>query len=361
MFWDISTAESTKDHRSKKLANNVAKLELSSDDKRLLVIVLHWSANRLSHHPRGQLFVYGGEGIGSEEVLTFYMVLLPATGAMENGDTLLFTLTNQGQLHVYDKACWSALMSHQKKRIDGTAVQYPMFIPTTKPCMTVVKLALVDRDGKYSSALSKVVFFCDTINSSYIASWYYHQPSLRFSIIMRLSRLKNFTKHIEGEFKYSSSSLSLPLLILCLLVIKEVLVDKSNAKHTLKKGGAKWPLTGGVPSQLSDAENFYVERLYVAGYQDGSVPIWDATYPTPSLIYAIGPEVKGIRSTGANGTVSALELCSLTLKLAIGDVCGLVPQRRQGLSSGGLMIKELNDLLDRLASGENRALKLEKL
>ncbi|PRQ60938.1 hypothetical protein RchiOBHm_Chr0c22g0500591 [Rosa chinensis] len=295
MFWDISTAESTKDHRSKKLANNVAKLELSSDDKRLLVIVLHWSANRLSHHPRGQLFVYGGEGIGSEEVLTVLsvdwslgieilkcigrvdltlvgsfadMVLLPATGAMENGDTLLFTLTNQGQLHVYDKACWSALMSHQKKRIDGTAVQYPMFIPTTKPCMTVVKLALVDRDGKYSSALSKVVFFCDTINSSYIASWYYHQPSLRFSIIMRLSRLKNFTKHIEGEFKYSSSSLSLPLLILCLLVIKEVLVDKSNAKHTLKKGGAKWPLTGGVPSQLSDAENFYVERLYVAGYQE---------------------------------------------------------------------------------------------
>ncbi|KAM5556697.1 hypothetical protein ABKV19_024201 [Rosa sericea] len=286
MFWDLSTAEPTKDHRSKRLANNVAKLELSSDDKRLPVRVLHWSANRLSHHPRGQLFVYGGGGIGSEEVLTVLsvdwssgieslkcigrvdltlvgsfadMVLLPAAGAMENGDTLLFTLTNQGQLHVYDKACWSALMSHQKKRTDGTAVQYPMFIPTTEPCMTVAKLALVDRDGKYSSALSK-----------------------------------------------------------------EVAVNKSNAEHTLKKGGAMWPLTGGVPSQLSDAENFHVERLYVAGYQDGSVRIWDATYPAPSLIYAIGPEVKGIRSTGANGAVSALEFCSLTLKLAIGDVCGLV-------------------------------------
>nr|XP_011469925.1 PREDICTED: uncharacterized protein LOC101299721 isoform X2 [Fragaria vesca subsp. vesca] len=284
MFWDLSTAASTKDHRSKNIANNVAKLQLSSDDKRLPVIVLHWSANRLNNHPRGQLFVYGGGGIGSEEVLTVLsvdwssgieslkclgrvdltlvgsfadMVLLPAAGAMENGDILLFTLTNQGQLHVYDEACLSALMSQEKKKTDGTAVQYPVFIPTTEPCMTVAKLALVDRDGKYSSPLCK-----------------------------------------------------------------QVAVDKSNAENTLNKGGAKWPLTGGVPSQLRD--DYHVEKLYVAGYQDGSVRIWDATYPALSLIYAISPEVKGIRSTGANGTVSALEFCSLTLKLAIGDVCGLV-------------------------------------
>lgn len=31
-----------------------------------------------------------------------------------------------------------------------------------------------------------------------------------------------------------------------------------------------------------------------------------------------------------------------------------VLQRRQGMTSGGLTIKELNDLLDRLASSENR-------
>ena len=29
-------------------------------------------------------------------------------------------------------------------------------------------------------------------------------------------------------------------------------------------------------------------------------------------------------------------------------------QRRQGMASGGLSVKELNDLLDRLASSENR-------
>lgn len=153
------------------------------------------------------------------------------------------------------------------------------------------------------------------------------------------------------------------------LVIKEVAVEKINVEHTLKKEGAKWPLTGGVPSHLCNSESYHVERLYVAGYQDGSVRIWDATYPALSLIYAIGPEVgmlsqflsslhkqflyyeihnihltvylrinlrrpiflflrewkvTGIRSTGANGTVSALEFCSLTLGLAVGDVCGLV-------------------------------------
>lgn len=70
MFWDLSTAASTKDQRSEKLANNVAKIQLSSGDRRLPVIVLQWSANKLHNHPRGQLFVYGGEGIGSEEVLT---------------------------------------------------------------------------------------------------------------------------------------------------------------------------------------------------------------------------------------------------------------------------------------------------
>ncbi|XP_050386224.1 uncharacterized protein LOC126802617 [Argentina anserina] len=286
MFWDILTAASTKDNRSKNIPNNVSKIQLSEDEKRLPVMTVNWSANRLKTHPRGQLFVYGGGGIGSEEVLTVLsvdwssgieslkcigrvdltlvgsfadMVLLPAASAMENGDTLVFTLTNQGQLHFYDKECLSALMSQQKKKTDGTAVQYPVFIPTTEPCMTVGKLASVDRDGKCSSALSK-----------------------------------------------------------------QVAVDKFNAEHTLNKGGTKWPLTGGVPGQLRDGENFHVGRLYMAGYQDGSIRIWDATNPSLSLICAIGPEVgvKGIRCT--NGTVSALEFCSLTFELAIGGVNGLV-------------------------------------
>jgi DNA ligase-4 len=33
-----------------------------------------------------------------------------------------------------------------------------------------------------------------------------------------------------------------------------------------------------------------------------------------------------------------------------------VLQRRQGMASGGLTIKDVNDLLDRLASAENRCI-----
>ncbi|XP_008223923.1 PREDICTED: DNA ligase 4 [Prunus mume] len=43
------------------------------------------------------------------------------------------------------------------------------------------------------------------------------------------------------------------------------------------------------------------------------------------------------------------------------DALGMVLQRRQGVSSGGLTIKELNDLLDRLASSENRSEKTSVL
>ncbi|PQQ14007.1 lethal(2) giant larvae protein homolog SRO77-like isoform X1 [Prunus yedoensis var. nudiflora] len=264
MFWDLSTAASTKDQKSEESDNNVAKLQLSSGDRRLPVIVLHWSANRLHKHHRGQLFVYGGDEIGSQEVLTVLsldwssgiesltcisrtdltlngsfadMALLPTDAAMESSDTLLFILTNQGQLQVNDKACLSALMSQQQEKTAVPAVQYPMFIPTIEPYMTVAKLALVNTDKECSSALSK------------------------------------------------------------------------------------WPLTGGVPSQLNDADNYHVERVYLAGYQDGSVRIWDATYPALSLICVLGSEVKAIRSTVASATVSALDFCSVSLHLAVGDEC----------------------------------------
>lgn len=52
----------------------------------------------------------------------------------------------------------------------------------------------------------------------------------------------------------------------------------------------KWPLTGGVPGQLFK-EHHLIIQIYIAGYQDGSVRIWDASYPALSLVYNIKPEV----------------------------------------------------------------------
>jgi syntaxin-binding protein 5 len=52
----------------------------------------------------------------------------------------------------------------------------------------------------------------------------------------------------------------------------------------------KWPLTGGVPGQLFKEDRLIIQIL-IAGYQDGSVRIWDASYPALSLVYNIKPEV----------------------------------------------------------------------
>ena len=55
---------------------------------------------------------------------------------------------------------------------------------------------------------------------------------------------------------------------------------------------AKWPLTGGLPSELSITKNDGVGRIYLGGYSDGSIRIWDATYPVLSLICLLKGEVR---------------------------------------------------------------------
>lgn len=43
--------------------------------------------------------------------------------------------------------------------------------------------------------------------------------------------------------------------------------------------------------------------------------------------------MKGFKVAGANASVSALDLCSSTLSLAIGNECGLVSLLQLGMSS----------------------------
>lgn len=70
MFWNLLNTAAATDRKAEKSFNNVVKLQLSSASRRLPVIVLHWAMNRSTNDCEGQLFVYGGDEVGSEEVLT---------------------------------------------------------------------------------------------------------------------------------------------------------------------------------------------------------------------------------------------------------------------------------------------------
>ncbi|KAI8013684.1 Syntaxin-binding protein 5-like [Camellia lanceoleosa] len=280
LFWKTTSAATSKGKQAGLSCNNVVKIQLSSAERKLPVIVLHWSANSKSHNDcDGQLFIYGGCEIGSEEVLTVLslewssgmetlrcvgrvdltlngsfadMILLPTAGTTGNNhNTALFVLTNPGQLHFFDDSRLSASLSQQEKRISLSAVEFPVVVPAAD--MTVAKLSILPPGGNSSDVLSK----------------------------------------------------------------------KSGSTPTLT-GGMRWPLTGGISNRSLFTENNRVERVYVAGRQDGSVSIWDATYPVLSLICVLESEVKGMKVAGSSASVSAVDFCSLNLSLAVGNECGLV-------------------------------------
>ncbi|KAK7300521.1 hypothetical protein RJT34_11367 [Clitoria ternatea] len=285
MFWDLSTADSLLDRQAKKMSNNVVKLQLSSAERRLPIIVTHWCANKSPKKSGGKLFVYGGGEIGSEEVLTVLsidgsggienlkctgridvklhgsfadMVLLSSDCHTEEACDMLFVLTNPGQLHLYENDCLSSMMSLQEKKISAPTVPYPIIIPSLEPCMTAARLDVVCQDVKSFRAI--------------------------FEILVAAKQL---------------------------------------SKQNQASKGIKWPLTGGVPGQLFK-EDHPIIQIYIAGYQDGSVRIWDATYPALSLVYDIDSEVIGVKIGNASAPVSALEFCHDTLNLAVGDESGVV-------------------------------------
>jgi syntaxin-binding protein 5 len=70
LLWDMTTRSSRQDTQGD-VSSNVVKLQLASGNRRLPVIILHWSTGSAGDtHKGGHLFVYGGDYMGSEEVLT---------------------------------------------------------------------------------------------------------------------------------------------------------------------------------------------------------------------------------------------------------------------------------------------------
>ncbi|EYU26793.1 hypothetical protein MIMGU_mgv1a0006321mg, partial [Erythranthe guttata] len=259
-LWNLSVSNNGKDQKTQKSPDDVVKIQLSSGDRRLPVIVLHWSSNKARNGCGGQLFAYGGAEIGSEEVLTILdldwssgltklkcvnrvdltlhgsfadIIIIPnARNKVDNSpETSLFVLTNPGQLHFYDYASLSILKSYGVKNHSVHSSQYNSVIPTVEPYMTVGKLYIIGSEGNYFGALP----------------------------------------------------------------------------------------------QISTTEsNNIIERIYIGGYQDGTVRIFDATFPVLKLVAVLGFEIKGIQVDGTSGSISALHLCSASLTLAVGNEFGRI-------------------------------------
>ena len=70
LLWNLLVSDNGVDQGTQKATHDVVKIKLSSGDRRLPVIVLHWFSRNVHG---GQLFVYGGEDIGSDEVLTVWL------------------------------------------------------------------------------------------------------------------------------------------------------------------------------------------------------------------------------------------------------------------------------------------------
>ncbi|KAF8680721.1 hypothetical protein HU200_045562 [Digitaria exilis] len=281
-LWDVTTRSPRQD-KQMDVSSNVVKLQLASGSRRLPVIILHWSAG--SHSNKGgYLFVYGGDDMGSEEVLTVLslesaaglesvrcmsrmdlkldgsfadMILIPDTGVPDKSRTsALFILTNPGQLSFYDGGSLFSVQNTKEGNTLPEAQKFPVVIPTIDPNITVTNLC-----------------------------------SLTESEVPNISLKKFCPRRCAG-----------PVI----------------------SGNMKWPLTGGVPSEMSLNEDHAVERLYIAGYQDGSVRIWDATFPVLMPMFVLDGKVVDVDLDGANASVSSLAFCSVDMTLAVGTASGLV-------------------------------------
>ena len=73
MLWHLPEGATTNCNKTGKPVNNMVKLQLSSADTRFPVIYLQWSAGGINNNNGGQLFVYGGDEMGSAEVLTVHL------------------------------------------------------------------------------------------------------------------------------------------------------------------------------------------------------------------------------------------------------------------------------------------------
>jgi syntaxin-binding protein 5 len=199
LFWNLSSTAPSKGQQTTS-SKNVVRLQLSKAERRIPIIVLQWSNNHKSHNDcTGQLFVYGGDEIGSEEVLivltlewssgieslrcigradltlngTFAdLILLPNLGERDlNSKDDLFVLTNPGQIHYYDNDSLSPLLSQQSRTSSVSAQEFPVLIPMADPSLTVAKLIKLPSQLNSSKTLAEVASILKTSTKPGLASF----------------------------------------------------------------------------------------------------------------------------------------------------------------------------------------------
>ncbi|XP_057525296.1 uncharacterized protein LOC130804751 isoform X2 [Amaranthus tricolor] len=280
LLWNIPSGACSKRKKAGVSFDDVVKLQLSSADKRLPVIFLCWGERSTPQSScGGQLFVYGGCEIGSEEVIT--VVSLQWSPGMELKSVRRVDFSLAGSFA--DMVPFSSLETAAKSHFDG--------------------LFVLTRPGK-------VQFFCTESFSALIA-----QPERKSSVsgtespvVIPTSDPQMTAAKVSLQTSHRNSSIWLS--------------ETASISSTLSPAeGRKWPLTGGVRRELS-AEERLQEKIYIIGYQDGSVRVWNATDPIFPLISTIEGQVHGIANAGSNVAVTKLDFCASTMNLAVGTHCG---------------------------------------
>ncbi|RLM85250.1 uncharacterized protein C2845_PM04G34890 [Panicum miliaceum] len=283
LLWDMNTRTPRQDKQID-VSSNVVKLQLASGSRRLPVIVLHWSAGSAIHSNKGgHLFVYGGDDMGSE-VLT--VLSLESTAGLES----------------------VRCMSRMDLKLDGSFADMILIPDTGVPDKSRTSaLFILTNPGQLN-------FYAD-------GSLFSVQNTKEGNDLPEAQKFPVAVPTIDPNITVTNLC-SLTERELSNISLKKFCARQNAGPFIL--GNMKWPLTGGVPSEMSLNEDHAVERLYIAGYQDGSVRIWDATFPVLMPMFVLDGKVADINLAGANASVSSLAFCSLNMTLAVGTTSGLV-------------------------------------
>ncbi|KNA16904.1 hypothetical protein SOVF_084670 isoform B [Spinacia oleracea] len=284
LLWNIPRGAFSKSKKAGVTCDDVVKLQLSSAEKRLPVIFLCWGESSISQSScGGQLFVYGGCEIGAEEVITVVSLQWsPGMETLQSVRRVDFSLIGA----FADMVSSSVLETEMKSSFDG--------------------LFVLTRPGKLH-------FYCTESLSALLSQTERKSPvsGTESPVVIPISDPQMTAAKLS--LQPSDGNLAMWLS------------EMASDCLTLNPAeGRKWPLTGGVRREITSSEEIPQKMIYIVGYQDGSVRIWDATSPTFQLASTIKGQVHGIANAGSNVSVTKLDFCASMMNLAVGTHCGEV-------------------------------------